>query len=179
MVRDDLHHRPVVVLPESRHRGVLLLLRIAHLPRHRLKAAGRRTEPAAGARIYRNAHHNNVSKGKGTSNRHQSQSFRFKIAGIYLCNVRSALSRKRKSWISSVPPQALRANSTGESRGKKRAGAPGYALKKRRHIIRGDFASPLLKQTSKSGIKARRFALRAVLARREFASTRFSKRATV
>ncbi len=102
VVRDDLHHRPVVVLSESRHRGVLLLLRIAHLPHHRLKAAGRRTEPAAGARIYRNTHHNNVSKGKGTSKRHQTQSFRFKIDGICLGKVRLALSRKRKSWTSSV-----------------------------------------------------------------------------
>lgn len=68
VVRYDLHHGPVVVLSESRQLRVRLLLRIAHLPRHRLKAAGRRTEPAAGARIYRNAHHNNVSKGEDTSN---------------------------------------------------------------------------------------------------------------
>lgn len=70
VVRDDLHHGPVVVLSESRQRRVRLLMRIVHLPRHRLKAAGRRTEPAAGARIYRNAHHNNVSKGEDTSDRH-------------------------------------------------------------------------------------------------------------
>ncbi len=119
VVRDDLHHRPVVVLSESRHRGVLLLLRIAHLPHHRLKAAGRRTEPAAGARIYRNTHHNNVSKGKGTSNRHQTQSFRFKIDGICLCKNPFGAFQKAEKLDKLGSPQALRASSTGESRGRK------------------------------------------------------------
>lgn len=57
--------------------------------------------------------------------------------------LRNAPSRNRKSWIRSVPlrlyAQALRAP-TGESRGNKRARAPGYTRKKPRHNLRADFS---------------------------------------
>lgn len=62
VVGDDLGHAAVLVGPQPRDRRVRLPdggAHVVHSPWDRLEAAGRRTEPPAGARIYGNAHHNN------------------------------------------------------------------------------------------------------------------------